>query len=32
MIDLSPLIVLVIIQLLQMVVVRSLFEFGLRLR
>ena len=32
MIDLSPLIVLIIIQLLQMVVVRSLFEFGLRLR
>ena len=32
MIDLSPLIVLVIIQLLQMVVVRSLFEFGFRFR
>ena len=32
MIDLSPLVVLLIIKLLQMVVVRSLFEFGLRLR
>ncbi len=31
MIDLSPLVVLVIIQLLQMVVVRSLFEYGFRL-
>jgi YggT family protein len=30
--DLSPLIVLVAIQLLQMVVVRSLFDFALRLR
>ena len=32
MIDLSPLVVLVVIQFLQMVVVRSLFELGLRLR
>lgn len=32
MLDLSPLIVLVAIQLLQMVVVRSLFDFALRLR
>ena len=32
MIDLSPVVALLIIQLLQMVVVRSLFEFGLRLR
>ncbi len=32
MIDLSPIIVLVTIQLLQMVVVRSLFELGARLR
>ena len=32
MIDLSPIVVLLIIQLLQMVVVRSLFEFGSRLR
>jgi YggT family protein len=32
MIDLSPLIVLIGIQLLQMVVVRSLFELGYRLR
>ena len=32
MIDLSPLVVLLLIKLLQMVVVRSLFEFGLRLR
>ena len=32
MIDLSPLVVFLIIRLLQMVVVRSLFEFGLRLR
>ena len=32
MIDLSPLVVLLLIQLLQMVVVRSLFEFGARLR
>ena len=32
MIDLSPLIVLLSIQLLQMIVVRSLFEFGVRLR
>ena len=32
MIDLSPLVALLIIQLLQMAVVRSLFEFGLRLR
>ena len=32
MIDLSPLVALVIIQLLQMVVVRSLFELGYRLR
>ena len=31
MIDLSPLVVLVIIQLLQTVVVRSLFEYGFRL-
>jgi YggT family protein len=32
MIDLSPLVALLIIQLLQMVVVRSLFELGFRLR
>ena len=32
MIDLSPILVFVGIQLLQMVVVRSLFEFGYRLR
>ena len=32
MIDLSPIVVLLIIQLLQMVVIRSLFEFGVRLR
>ena len=32
MIDLSPIIVFLIIQLLQMVVVRSLFELGYRLR
>jgi len=32
MMDLSPVIVLVIIQLLQMVVVRSLFELGFHLR
>ena len=32
MIDLSPLVVLLIIQLLQMVAVRSLFEVGIRLR
>ncbi|MBI3083787.1 MAG: YggT family protein [Candidatus Omnitrophica bacterium] len=32
MLDLSPLVVLVMIQLLQMVVVRSLFDLGLRLR
>ena len=32
MIDLSPLVILILIQLLQMVVVRSLFEFGFRLR
>ena len=32
MIDLSPLVVLLAIQLLQMVAVRSLFELGLRLR
>lgn len=32
MIDLSPLIVLLLIQLLQMAVVRSLFDLGLRLR
>ena len=32
MLDLSPLIVLVCIQLLQMVVARSLYEYGLRLR
>ena len=32
MIDLSPIIIFLIIQLLQMVVVRSLFDFGYRLR
>ena len=32
MMDLSPLVALLIIQLLQMVVVRSLFELGVRLR
>ena len=32
MIDLSPVIIFLIIQLLQMVVVRSLFDFGYRLR
>jgi len=32
MIDLSPLIALVLIQLVQMVIVRSLFEYGVRLR
>lgn len=32
MIDLSPLVALVLIQLLQMVVVRSLFDLGTRLR
>ena len=32
MMDLSPLVVLIGIQLMQMVVVRSLFELGLRLR
>ncbi len=32
MIDLSPILVLVFIQLLQMVVVRSLYEFGFRFR
>ena len=32
MVDLSPLVVLLIIQLLQMAVVRSLFEYGSRLR
>jgi YggT family protein len=32
MVDLSPLVVLLIIQLLQMVVVRSLFDFAYRLR
>jgi len=32
MIDLSPLVVFLLIQLMQMVVVRSLYEFGLQLR
>ena len=32
MIDLSPLIVLIVIQLLQMVVIRSLFDLSVRLR
>ena len=32
MIDLSPLVALLLIQLVQMAVVRSLFEFGLRFR
>jgi len=31
-VDLSPIVVFIIIQLLQMVVVRSLFDFGARLR